>query len=709
MVTNIFEGATMILYYMEHLSQVFKLLVHKLSKFADEEAILIVREDSYESEVFRCLEKNKDKFRIRKILSFPKSLIWFGGDDIDVLYENLNKKLDTYFEENDIVLDNFKNIYIMRDSGVSMEIYCLAHRARYVYYETIKNNAAKHIGDHKNAIYTLYNQLLTNINYAATAVQVLTTDKEANKIFYSTWRYFDFIAEFRTLGNEHQRLILNIFNVSDVEKLIQSGELKQATIFAPNSSYDVCVKKGMYARHAMLADELLLDYYFQDDNVFLKSHPLFELILHKDDDLIYSIPHTIPLEVLKVIPGFKFRRLVTVASSAANEVVGYCDEIISLGWEYNSFFMLLHKFTAYFDFLREYCAENHTNLKVVYNGKFYKQLKQLVKYRYHNIFAIDFVSLSALKNVDDKFILIDNINWLELHNRKIDFINLLLIMKTDRSICFISEISDAPFLYFRNRTILGDIITLAIYKTYCRKESNSDIQTESIFIYTKDKQFKEYIDSYYCIKHLPYSGIDIQISRPDCFYQEFINNMFNVVIKEQALDNLIYLTYSRNNSQYILFNPMFIFGFRKEKMQLGAGFQEMCYGWNTHTSEQGSFLTEKLAEGVSITVQSAGRWNNLEQWIDSNNLFNKGNKFVVVLDFIVGGKDVSSIYVAEYYNNKSKRIFRQKLKMETDKQKFISDPFIIQNKAASKFIVGISLHAKDGVKCAIRYFDIKSI
>lgn len=692
----------MILYYMEHPSQLFKILIHKIDKHADEKAVFLICDVSYDSEPIKVLKSvGKKSFNIEKIIKFPHAFNWLTAANNEELINVICRKCDDLFKKNSVNISSANKIYISRDSGVCFENYCMINECHYNFYETICNTLLKHVGNNSCIhMHKLFNFLLENKNGLNCVDTVLTTVKNAKKEMFKSWEYYDFMTAFRNFSDCIKESVYNIFEANVIINKIIERSYSKSTIFGPNSSYDVCVMKNLSMDEAYLANELLLDYYFYNDDIVLKAHPLFDIQLKTDEGYVPSISSDISIEMLKTVRNFKVKKFVTVASSAADEIEGYADEVIRMGWAYNSFFQYLHKYCSVLDLLYKYVG-GHFSFE--YSGKGSEQLQKLIKYRYKDLIEFNNFNLRNLNNVANDIILVEELNWDEISNNSDILLDALCKLAYNKIICFIPNDTNLTFVDYKHAVLLQYVIPICISKNARREGVHSDISPEYVYIFCKNKQIREKLCGIRFTNKLRYSGIDLNIGCANDLTKNFIELSFKQKIDTQILEGLIKrIQYEKERSENILLNSNFIFGFRKDEFTVGDGFQIVCNSWNTHTSPKGKFQIKKHNDCIDISIINKGDWNNLEQWVNMRDISDfAGKKVNIILNTISSVNQIKHLYATFYSEiGTPQSLIRQKI---VKGQNIIeSGEFMIPDCENGRLVFGLSLNNLTGVSCKIK-------
>lgn len=526
----------MVFYYFEHPSQLFKILIHKLYFHRNDEAVLMVADYSYQFEPVVILrEKYMKELKFTQMFPFPHAFNWISARSNEEYHNKIPFIYNEHFKKYNIDIGKFKKIYITRDSGVGFETYCLINGFMYTYIETTKNNSYDVATNTNMVMHNFYRFMLKATVSEKTFEEVLYTALGTKEHEYVLkWTYFDYIHIFKSFDNKIKSLFFDLYEIYK----IPSAE--NGCLYFPNNSYNIAVTRNMPMNYAYLANELLLDYYFNDQNIILKPHPLFDFNMYNKEGKIPKIPYSIPSELLRFVPGFSMNKAISVASNAVYDLKDCTKEIISFGWAYNSFFLLLHQLFALMQLFEFIISNNNlyeNNIEIGCNGLYDDQLALFIKYALKRVKLGGYV-VKQLNELKTKKIIV-----LSIEKSK-DYINqnkilcqFLKELSNNTIVGFVIKGGYLPFISDQYKNVAEYIVPLVI-KKIPKRTTHSDLNNEYIFVFCKNKNIREKISEFKLVKDLELTGIQISVEQPKGVERQIIDMKFNLEFLENENQNI---------------------------------------------------------------------------------------------------------------------------------------------------------------------------
>lgn len=321
--------------------------------------------------------------------------------------------------------------------------------------------------------------------YDATApcIQKRVIDKKSQKPGFvcENAEDFDVVKSFLSLPEELQKEI-KLFYMEKEKFDIP----KDAVLFLTQHLANLRV---MTIEEQALIYQLVIDYFMEGKNVVFKPHP--------NDILYYSllfpkakiIREKFPSEFLPTMFTNKPKCIATISSTAVNPVREYFDEVFELSPEFENEFRNIHKYVVACDLKNKLFSD----FKHIFIGV--------------NLPVLNHLTVSGKGK--SNFYVIDNLEKQSKYKKE-DIIKLLKNLNDNDVVAFLNTKNDYCFYDIFEKDLWQHIIPITIEKTQLRSEEfYADEETETIYIFVKNKKLKQLVETFKFNKNLKNTGLNI--------------------------------------------------------------------------------------------------------------------------------------------------------------------------------------------------------
>lgn len=336
----------MILYCAILPTMLHSIVLHKINKNADKDAVLLIGGTIYEKRgLSDCVEKIVENGFFTSFITAEKFVQKKNVSDED--YEaDLIKYFDILFSENGYSIEDFEEIYTANDTWeAEINLYFNLKKIRYTWVQTAQNiTMDQYVPDNLSKKYRHHSPLSL---YAS--ADILSNSDQSKKILEDnsrTYRTWDPKSAMSELSDECLNKLVHCFHIElndDFGKstlLILNSFGYSATLTGLNEEVKIHNREFLYSKadfYSVLS-QFALDFYVNgDEKVYIKTHPndpidvgKVKTIFGDNSDLFTDAPFQIICEYFSR-KNIKFDKIIGYVSSAIDAL----DEKL-----YNNFFNL---------------------------------------------------------------------------------------------------------------------------------------------------------------------------------------------------------------------------------------------------------------------------------------------------------------------------------------------------------------------------------
>jgi len=470
----------MVFYQVVSTYQLICTIVHKIVKNPDKKAVLLISQTipiTYPN--YRYLERYFDR-----IIIYNNVLRLNGNEyseENDVYFKQL-------FEENDINLNDFEEIHA-NACHHQFSVYLTMNNIPFIFWEDASGVLSRpDILRNIDGVFPLKVEFIDKIGlYDGTApcIQKIICNFKSQVEGFQCDKAedFDVVKSFYGLPEDVQKEI-KLFYVEKDKLEIP----KDAVLFLTQHLANLRV---LSLEEQCLIYQLVIDYFFENQNIVFKPHPndiLYYGLLFPQSKIIRE---KFPSEFLPTMFTNKPKYIATISSTAINPVRDYFDKIFELNPEFETKFRYIHKYAIASKLKNKYFSEN----------------------KLHTIGANDQLLSYLVQDGSgkSKFYIIDDLSMQE-EFKKNDILNLLQEASDKDVFVFINSKNDYCFYDIFNKNLWENIIPINIHKTQLSEEEfYADTQTETIYVFAKNKKAKEYISSFETSFELKFTKLKISV------------------------------------------------------------------------------------------------------------------------------------------------------------------------------------------------------
>ena len=465
--------------------QLLEMIVFKTKFHKDDKCVLMITDTVVDKfPAYKKLDSFFDEIIVYPIAPPPSSK--------KSLPENCSSFFDSIFKKHKLSINSFDEIYV-GCAHYYFGIYLASYNIPFVFFEDAAGIQSRwdilvNIEKEKYPIKQRFNLELGLYDGSNPAVKkiICNHNSQTDEVKRNT-EHFDVVATFLELDESIQNEVREFF--IDIDKI---DIPENATLFLTQHLANMQVLS--FDDHVLLY-QLVFDYFFKDKTVVLKPHP--------DDIMHYGIlfpkcqiiRQRFPAEFLPVMFVNKPKEIATVSSTAIFNLQNSFDETFFLDTRTEKDFKALHRYFVAL-MLHEAIAKDASILQIGVNECIINELC-----RANNITVGD----------TGNFYIIDDIEAGGDFTRE-NIISLLENMKPNDSAIFINFKNDYCFYDINHKEIFKSTIPITIKKRKQRDdEFYSDTNTETIYFYSKNEEYRKMAENMELNKTLENTGLEISL------------------------------------------------------------------------------------------------------------------------------------------------------------------------------------------------------
>lgn len=473
---------------------------------------------------------NRLKAIVRHLVENPdKKCILIGQfDDSYKVFKNVEHVIN-YFDFNGLqikesgkdyqtfTLDFFDNAF--KEIGITLdqieEHYVGSYHGNYAHYLQMKS--IKHYFVEEAAGILKYSENSFIIKKYVTLSEI-EEDKKNEKCLVN----YDICEELLNLKPDEKKQILDFFNVPKID--FSQYDTILLTQWKRDNDWETCVYDDVIYMYS-----LVLDYYIPNDKVYIKCHPIDPLgnkYAEYFNDC-YVDCNKYPSELVRIIPGLKLKKAITLYSTSINTFNDISDELVRIGSEYLDVYEQIIRYDLSIElskFLNEF------NLNVIRYGIYYRDISSMPGFfddiPFGNccdndsiVITDEFYYTEKIRKAEyyDKVELGDD----EIQMKKIEsdlkfasskaigtplkFINAL---KNTNNVFIITNYFEE--IFHKCALDFNHIVIIKISKDKVKHICAADLQNEYVYVYCKDIKIRNKIQEFSFFKHLYQTGIIVK-------------------------------------------------------------------------------------------------------------------------------------------------------------------------------------------------------
>lgn len=478
----------MILYQVITSYHLLSAIVHRIKNHDKNECILIL--SNWLTKKYPQYEQLEIFFKKVLVLDIAR-----GCDFTTAEYPSgVDEYILSFFETNDLNLDIFSEINMM-GAQYNLGFYLERHGIPFTFWEessgiiTQKSVLENIISELSGANKAEYCSKIGFFDGTAKCIKQRVFDFEAQYGFFSSKNAIDFCVtrEFISLDEGNQTRIRSIFNSDFTIDVPDDCVLLLTQHFAN--------LKILSFDDQILIYQLVMDYFFENRNVVFKPHPedlLYYSQLFENSTVIHQ---RFPSEFLPVMFSNKPSTIATISSTAINNLRSYFDGNFELGYRFEKDFRAIHR---YYVALRLYEVFGK-NMCIETVGADEQLLLELM-----NVGGI-------AENRGGICYIVDDISTQDEYDSG-RIIKLVENLPDDSAVVFINSKQDYCFYDIEHKALWSNIVPICINKECIREdEFHDDVQTEVIYLFSKNERVLEMGRNYVYEKTLKNTGEKISI------------------------------------------------------------------------------------------------------------------------------------------------------------------------------------------------------
>jgi len=495
-----------VLYHAYHAGTLSQVLIHRLTYNKDKDAFLLVGNVQLMGAIHNKLNEFVDNNIFKKILVCSECIGYRLNDEVEC--ENtIVEHFDKVFFDANINLDSFCEIYTGVDTLHSFGVYLSLKKKNYYFFEMHPNffmNAQKRVNELPGEM-RVYANVMTKHGASNGTGEFVTRIVHHNSEYNIEENpkviEFDFNSKVLEIQEDDKIKLLNIYDYSfdlDTDKPVD--------LIATSSQW-LLRNLPDVKRQACTMYQIIADYYMPENaNLVIKPHPLSR-VTSEEFNRFFDVPvfkEYFPTNFLSMISNLKVKSIYTSTSDISDQIK-YTDKSVLLGDVYVKNYLLTYKL-HYCISLFFYLLNNQSDYQLYHYGISNDYINNLLLYSFNKNMNSTWLNCHNIQ--DFSFCIVDDINW-NPGDYKNALSNSMLNGYGSSVFVFVNSKKDYFFLDMLEDEHLKNLVIIDLEKERNKKNVNSSMNTETIYIYCADKKIRQFIEAYNYFKHNKYSGFDI--------------------------------------------------------------------------------------------------------------------------------------------------------------------------------------------------------
>ena len=495
----------MIVYHIGHLGIFPLCITHKLFFYREEEAVFIIDKFFLNKNTVDYFEKNIEKFSwLGKIITYNERVFLDVADE-----KQLENKTVSFFDEllynNNLDSNKVSMFYNTFDTINLFGVYLRLKELPFSIIEGFPGQLGMNRYDLNNR--PVYDGVLKKHQALSAVGKTLVKTIQRNyeetiirpKDNFIRLNYEDLISYLPTSDG------INILHAYSLDELFL--DVDRAVLMVMSSGWIIHKLNPPTRNSFFLLYQLYADYFMLNSSakLIIKPHPNtdFPLDFWKNQfPEAMTIPGYFPSNFIRFIPNLKIDKIIGTGSSSTNISLNNSPEILS-STNYYTFYYILHRFYITAELIKALSLQNaklfhigmHNNFTWAFEGAW-------------GIGKSEWANFKIITN--NSVFIIDNIFWngpkdkefLDEAIKNSDDSNLFIFLNSKNDYCFYNP---------NNLEIMDYIIPITIEKTATREDINSDLDSETIYVFCKNQDIRKKILNFSLRQNLANTGIEISV------------------------------------------------------------------------------------------------------------------------------------------------------------------------------------------------------
>lgn len=303
---------------------------------------------------------------------------------------------------------------------------------------------------------------------------------------------FNVIDKLYNLPDAQRKEILEFFNVNKNVLITKDSTLLLTQHYA--NLYTLTFEEQV------LIYQLLVDYFFYNENLVIKPHPDDIMYYHKLFPEAEIIREKFPSEFMPFIFDNQPKCVATISSTAIFNLHGVYPQIFELDTKFEKDFKMIHRYYFALNIAKKI---NKKIVGVGVNKKLVEQLCKLLKIEQNQFNFSD-----AIDKTPNVIFIVDEANLITVENNIV--VEALKNLDKESDVIFINSQDDYCWYDYYHKYLWVHIKPFVLSKKlYGQKQEDfySDLNEEVIYVYSKNKEVMKVIDELEIEKKLPHTGI----------------------------------------------------------------------------------------------------------------------------------------------------------------------------------------------------------
>lgn len=495
----------MIVYHIGHLGFFPLCITHKLFFHREEEAVFIIDKFWLSKNAIDYFAENIEKFSwLGKIITYNERVFFDVADE-----KQLENKTVSFFDEllynNNLNSNRVSMFYNTFDTWNAFGVYLRLKELPFSIMEVIPGQLKKDsYGLNKCPVY----DCVLKKHQALSAVGKTLVKTIQRSYEETTLRPKD---NFINLNYEDLNSYIppsdrtNILNAYSLDESFL--DVDQVVLMVMSSGWIVHKLNPPTRNSFFLLYQLYADYFILNSpaKLIIKPHPNTDFPLDfwkKQFPETLILPGYFPSNFIRFIPNLNVDKIIGTGTSGANISLNNSPEIINSG-TYYTFYYILHRFYTTIELIKALSLQNAKLFHIGMHNNF--------TWAFEEAWGIDKSAWNNFRTITNNSVfIIDNIFWngpkdkefLDEAIKNSDDSNLFIFLNSKNDYCFYN-----PY----NPEIMDYIIPITIEKTATREDINSDLDSETIYIFCKNQNIRQKILDFSLHQKLANTGIEISV------------------------------------------------------------------------------------------------------------------------------------------------------------------------------------------------------
>lgn len=491
----------MVLYHAYHAGTLNLVLIHRLTKNVNQDAILMVGNEQLMGPIYNKLDKLISLGLFKKII-YCNECYGINAECVELCERSIKEYFDKIFRDNHVDIDRLDEIYTGVDTLHSFGVYLELINRRYFFLESYKNffnDAASRVAGCRGTMPVYIDTMIKNNagdgnSYFATKVIRPGSERQVNSII------FDYENEVYNISPQNKKLLFKFFGMPEtINAQMPVDVLITCSQWVLRNYPDV--KKRTITIYQYIAD------YFagSNPNMIIKPHPLSRCDVddyRENFNNIFVFEKEFPSNFMPLIDNLQVRNTYTICSTGAATMSSQTGQMYLTGFTFYKMYPNIHKLGYTFSLYKKIFSDLIFSSYGISN-EFIERVKNYV-------FGLDSVPMkwTDVNNISNNFIVVDNIDWnsgnykenmiASMHNTQKNYV--VVCINSMEDYFFEEFLYDAKGLY---------LCIIKLEKELIKQNVVAPRETEYLFIFTNNFDTANKIKEFKYERVLSYTGYKI--------------------------------------------------------------------------------------------------------------------------------------------------------------------------------------------------------